>query len=37
MGEEEGQKIVRDIHRWLVQRLGEKILLADFSKSSREL
>ena len=31
MGEEEGQKIVRDIHRWLVQRLGEKILLADFS------
>ncbi|MGH7845699.1 MAG: alpha/beta hydrolase [Candidatus Binatia bacterium] len=37
MGEKDGEKIVRDIHRWLVQTLGEKILLADFPQSSREL
>lgn len=26
----EGEVIVRDIHRWLIQKLGEKILLAEF-------
>lgn len=31
MGEEGGKEIVRDIHRWLIQKLGENILLADFS------
>jgi pimeloyl-ACP methyl ester carboxylesterase len=34
MGESGGEKIVRDIHRRVVQKLGEHILLADFS--SRE-
>jgi pimeloyl-ACP methyl ester carboxylesterase len=29
--EHDGENIVRDIHRWIVQRLGEKILLAEFS------
>ena len=29
--ETDGEKIVRDIHRWIIQKLGEKILLADFS------
>ncbi len=29
--EEEGERIVRDIHRWVVQRLGEGILLEEFS------
>lgn len=32
MEEEGGEKIVRDIHRWIVQRLGEEILLAEFSE-----
>lgn len=32
MGEDRGEEIVRDIHRWLVQRLGEEILLAEFSE-----
>ena len=32
MEEGEGEKIVRDIHRWVVQRLGEEILLAELSK-----
>lgn len=32
MGEVEGQKIVREIHRWVVQKLGEEILLAEFSQ-----
>jgi len=31
LGESGGEIIVRDIHRWVVQRLGEKILLAEFS------
>lgn len=30
MGEGRGDEIVRDIHRWVVQRLGEEILLAQF-------
>jgi len=34
MGEADGEKIVRDIHRRVVQKLGERVLLADFS--SRE-
>ena len=34
MGEADGEKIVRDIHRRVVQKLGERILLADFA--SRE-
>jgi non-heme chloroperoxidase len=29
--ENDGENIVRDIHRWIIQKLGEKILLADFS------
>jgi pimeloyl-ACP methyl ester carboxylesterase len=29
IGEEGGQEIVRDIHRWVVQKLGEEILLAE--------
>ena len=29
--EYDGESIVRDIHRWIIQRLGEKILLAEFS------
>jgi pimeloyl-ACP methyl ester carboxylesterase len=29
--EHDGENIVRDIHRWLIQRLGGKILLAEFS------
>jgi pimeloyl-ACP methyl ester carboxylesterase len=29
MGEADGQKIVRDIHRWVIQKLGEKILLPE--------
>ena len=32
MGERGGEMIVRDIHRWVVQRLGEEILLAEFSE-----
>lgn len=32
MGEDSGEEIVRDIHRWVVQRLGEEILLAEFSE-----
>ena len=32
MGEAGGDVIVRDIHRWLVQKLGEGILLAEFSE-----
>ena len=32
MGEDSGEEIVRDIHRWVVQRLGEEILLADLSE-----
>jgi pimeloyl-ACP methyl ester carboxylesterase len=32
IGEEGGQEIARDIHRWIVQKLGEKILLADFNE-----
>lgn len=31
LGEGGSEAIVRDIHRWVVQKLGEKILLADFS------
>jgi len=27
----DGENIVRDIHRWIIQKLGEKILLAEFS------
>jgi pimeloyl-ACP methyl ester carboxylesterase len=29
--ERDGENIVRDIHRWIIQRLGEKILLTEFS------
>ena len=29
--ERDGENIVRDIHRWIIQKLGEKILLAEFS------
>jgi pimeloyl-ACP methyl ester carboxylesterase len=29
--ERDGEYIVRDIHRWIIQRLGEKILLTEFS------
>jgi len=29
--EQDGENIVRDIHRWIIQKLGEKILLAEFS------
>jgi len=29
--EYDGKTIVRDIHRWIIQKLGEKVLLADFS------
>jgi pimeloyl-ACP methyl ester carboxylesterase len=32
LGEEGGEAIVRDIHRWVVQKLGDKILLAEFSE-----
>jgi pimeloyl-ACP methyl ester carboxylesterase len=28
--EQDGESIVRDIHRWTIQKQGEKILLADF-------
>jgi len=35
MMEEEGwEDVVNDVHRWLVQGLGEEILLAEFSKGS---
>ncbi len=29
--EHDGENIVRDIHRWIIRKLGEKILLASFS------
>lgn len=29
--EHDGETIVRDIHRWIIRKLGEKILLANFS------
>lgn len=29
--ENDSENIVRDIHRWAIQKLGERILLADFS------
>jgi pimeloyl-ACP methyl ester carboxylesterase len=29
--ERDGENIVRDIHRWIIQKLGEKILLTEFS------
>jgi pimeloyl-ACP methyl ester carboxylesterase len=29
--EQDGESIVRDIHRWMIQKQGERILLADFS------
>jgi pimeloyl-ACP methyl ester carboxylesterase len=29
--EHDGENIVRDIHRWIIHKLGEKILLAEFS------
>jgi pimeloyl-ACP methyl ester carboxylesterase len=32
--EHNGETIVRDIHRWIIRKLGEKILLADFSSSN---
>jgi pimeloyl-ACP methyl ester carboxylesterase len=32
MEEDEGERVVREIHRWMVQRLGEEILLAEFSE-----
>ncbi|MBI2991887.1 MAG: hypothetical protein HYY47_07105, partial [Deltaproteobacteria bacterium] len=31
LGEGEGEAIVRDIHRWVVQKLGDELLLAEFS------
>ena len=30
IGEADGEKIVRDVHRRVVQKLGERVLLADF-------
>ena len=30
LGESGGEAIVRDIHRWVVQKLGERILLVEF-------
>lgn len=30
IGEEGGMEIVRDVHRWLIRKLGEEILLAEF-------
>ncbi|MBI2359282.1 MAG: alpha/beta hydrolase [Deltaproteobacteria bacterium] len=33
MQEQGSERVVRDIHRWLVQRLGETILLADLGRS----
>jgi pimeloyl-ACP methyl ester carboxylesterase len=36
IGEGKGEAIVRDIHRWLIQKLGEQILLADFSAKIEE-
>lgn len=36
MEEEDGERIVRDIHRWMVQKLGEEILLEDFSGRGEE-
>jgi pimeloyl-ACP methyl ester carboxylesterase len=36
IGEPKGEVFVRDIHRWLIQKLGEQILLADFSAKSEE-
>jgi non-heme chloroperoxidase len=30
----DGEHIVRDIHRWIIQKLGAEILLADFSSAS---
>ncbi|OGQ20615.1 MAG: hypothetical protein A3C54_01065 [Deltaproteobacteria bacterium RIFCSPHIGHO2_02_FULL_60_17] len=30
LGEGEGEVIARDIHRWLIQKLGEEILLVEF-------
>lgn len=32
IGEAEGLKTVRDIHSWVIQKLGEGILLAEFSQ-----
>ena len=32
IGEAEGLKTVRDIHRWAIQKLGDEILLAEFSQ-----
>jgi pimeloyl-ACP methyl ester carboxylesterase len=29
--QQDGENIVRDIHRWIIKKLGEKILLAEFS------
>ena len=29
--EHDGENVVRDIHRWIIRRLGERILLAEFS------
>jgi len=33
MEEAEGESIVSDIHRWIIQKLGEKILVAEFSST----
>jgi pimeloyl-ACP methyl ester carboxylesterase len=37
IGEEDGQVIVRDIHRWIVQKLGEEILLEEPTESKDRL
>ncbi len=29
--EHDGENLVREIHRWIIQKLGEKILLAEFA------
>lgn len=34
MGEEGWEGVVSDIHRWVVRRLGEEVLLAEFPESS---
>lgn len=32
VGEDNGEHIVRDIHRWVIRKLGQEILLAEFPK-----
>ena len=32
MGESDGEEITRDIHRWVIQKLGDEVLLAEFAE-----